>query len=86
MEVDGINADTAVDHHIAWWMQYSFGKEPRPSQKDPIKRVLDMVSHASDEYPSTFVVVAPTSGGKSLCRDTIGRMLRPDLELVFAFF
>ena len=45
-------------------------------QREPIRQVLDMVSDASNAYPSTYAIVAPTSGGKSLCRDTIGRMLR----------
>ena len=76
MDADDIDEHSTIDDHIVWWMAHSFGKEPRPIQKEPIRKVFDMVPDDSDAYPSTYVIVAPTSGGKSLCRDTIGRMLR----------
>jgi superfamily II DNA helicase RecQ len=76
MDADELNDTSGMYEYIAWFMQYSFGKKPRPTQKEPIARLLDMVSAESDSYPSTFVLVAPTSRGKSLIRDIVGRILR----------
>ena len=65
-----------LEDYVKWWMKESFGKTPRPLQLPPCIALLKMAKRIDGAYPSTFVFIAPTSGGKSLTRDTVGRILR----------
>jgi hypothetical protein len=56
-------------------MRHSFGKKPRDLQVKPCADLLAMAESMGDSYPSTYVLITPTSGGKSLVRDTVGRIL-----------
>ena len=54
----------------------SFGRETLYSfQQDVSMRLIKMVKNRDEAYPSTFLLVIPTGGGKSLTRDLVARAL-----------
>jgi superfamily II DNA helicase RecQ len=54
----------------------SFGRETLYSfQQDVAMRLIKMVKNRDDAYPSAFLLVVPTGGGKSLTRDLVARAL-----------
>jgi superfamily II DNA helicase RecQ len=73
--VQALSPDSNFAAFVDWWMLHSFGKKPRPLQMQPCCDLLAMATSAGGSYPSTYVFIAPTSLGKSLCRDVVGRIL-----------
>jgi hypothetical protein len=74
-DLDGLSPDSSNEKYVEWFMQHSFGKKPRDLQVKPCAALLAMAESMGDSYPSTYVLIAPTSTGKSLIRDTIARIL-----------
>ena len=71
----GLSIDSSYGSYVKWFMEHSFGKTPRQLQLKPCIELLSMANSFGGAYPSTYVLIAPTSGGKSLVRDTVGRIL-----------
>jgi superfamily II DNA helicase RecQ len=67
---------STIEDHIQWIAAHSFGRTLHPWQVNCIKDLLHLSRSSNGSYPSAYLVVRPTGGGKSLVRDIAGRLLR----------